>query len=443
MDESILYVSEGPEGSALACSLHLNRQNALFRYADSKFLLAVSSGQSQGHRVFMAGSKPLITVYSWGKENPDQRIPVPEPLTCISLCNHPVLASENQHGVPSFQLPWLLAGGSASGKVYLWELSSGNLVAVKEAHYQAVNVVRFSSCGTYLVTGGADARCSVWKTVDLVSVEEDLKVASALTFMDHTLAVTDIFLTDGIRSDIRLYSASKDGTIRNYDVTSGKLITTYVLPQAVECITVDPAGRAVYAGLEDGTIRTVLQYKVNPNTSVLESVGGNGKIVTIPSDPELAESLVHHQPHRITRLTLSLDGNSIVSSDVSGRVMVADCVTRQVVKALTPASSAILYLAVDCVSSTSSEHRFEMKNRLIPQLKRVLRESDTSKHVISMEISEPVKAKPDFDGWLEQKAQEAFEIDEQPAPTDDKLAKLTRAYSELRLKHEQLLREMQ
>lgn len=452
MDESILYVPEGPDGSALAASLHLTRQNSAFRYADSKFLLAVCSGQNAGDRLFLAGSKPLITVYSWGKESPDQRIPVPEPLTCMALCKHPS-NEEINHKVPNFQLPWLLAGGSASGKLYIWELSSGNLVCVKEAHYQAINVLKFSECGTFLVSGGADARCSVWKTLDLVTIDdpESQKSASALTFMDHTLAVTDICLTTGIRSDIRLYSSSKDGTIRNYDLTSGKLITTFVLPLSVECLAVDPAGRACYAGLSDGTIRTVLQYKVNPHTSVLEAVGGNGKVVTLATDPELRELFVHHQPSRVTSLRVSLDGTTIISSDESGRVMVADAVTTQVVKALSQVPSSIIYLAVDTVLTGSQSGRFEKKHRLIPQLKRVLVDGDISKHVVSMELSEEIKPQPDFELWLQQKAEEAREVGEQKEHKHkekeqdseaEKLAKLTKAYGELRQKHEQLLREM-
>ena len=449
MDESILYVPAGPEGSALAASLHLTRQNAAFRYADSKFLLAVCSGQKAGDRLFLAGSKPLITVYSWGKESPDQRIPVPEPLTCMALCKHPSNEKIN-HKVPTFQLPWLLAGGSASGKLYIWELSSGNLVCVKEAHYQAINVLKFSECGTYLVSGGADARCSVWKTLDLVTIDdpETQKTASALTFMDHTLAVTDIWLTTGIRSDIRLYSSSKDGTVRNYDITSGKLITTFVLPLSVECLAVDPAGRACYAGLSDGTIRTVLQYKVNPHTSVLEAVGGNGKVVTLATDPELRELFVHHQPHRVTSVKVSLDGTTIISSDESGRVMVADAVTTQVVKALSPATSPVIYLAVDTVVAGSQFGRFEKKHRLIPQLKRVLVDGDITKHSVSMEFSEEIKPQPDFDLWLQQKAEEAREVEEEKPKQKEqdseteKLAKLTKAYGDLRQKHEQLLREM-
>ena len=450
MDESILYVPEGPDGSALAASLHLTRQNAAFRYADSKFLLAVCSGQNAGDRLFLAGSKPLITVYSWGKESPDQRIPVPEPLTCMALCKHPSNEAIT-HKVPNFQLPWLLAGGSASGKLYIWELSSGNLVCVKEAHYQAINVLKFSECGTFLVSGGADARCSVWKTLDLVTIDdpESQKAASALTFMDHTLAVTDIWLTTGIRSDVRLFSASKDGTIRNYDLTSGKLITTFVLPLSVECLAVDPAGRACYAGLSDGTIRTVLQYKVNPHTSVLEAVGGNGKIVTLATDPELRELFVHHQPHLVSSIKVSLDGTTLVSSDDSGRVMVADAVTTQVVKALSPATSGIIYLAVDTVLAGSQSGRFEKKHRLIPQLKRVLADGDVAKHFVTMELSEEIEKQPEFEAWLQQKAQEAGEMEE-PEPkqkekepdSEEKLAKLTKAYGDLRQKHEQLLREM-
>lgn len=455
MDESLLYVPEGPDGSAIAASLHSSKQYAAFRYADSKFLLAAVSGHQHGDRLFLAGSKPLVTAYSWGKESPDQRMPVPEPLTCMALCNHPAAAEENLQNVTNYRTPWLLAGGSASGRLYLWELSSGNLVCVKEAHYQAINVLEFSECGTFLVTGGADARVLVWRVLDLVAnTDSENRHAAALrTFMDHTLGVTGICVSVGLRSDVRLYSASEDGTVRNYDITTGALLTTFVLPAAVSCIALDPAGRACYAGLPDGTIRTLSNYSVNPNTHILEAVGGNGRIVTVSGDPELQESFVHHQPHLLTRMVVSLDGNSVVSADISGRVMVADAATRQVVKAFPPASTSIIHLALEPFSGTRQEDRAEKKHRLIPQLKRVLVDTDVAKHSISMEIGGPVEYGKDFDAWLQQKAAEAVEMREveekapeksgsEPASDAEKLAKLTNAYTELRNKHELLLRQM-
>lgn len=40
---------------------------------------------------------------------------------------------------------------------------TGHLLAIVRQHYQAVNVLKFTDDGTYLLSGGADARVLVWK----------------------------------------------------------------------------------------------------------------------------------------------------------------------------------------------------------------------------------------------------------------------------------------
>ena len=43
------------------------------------------------------------------------------------------------------------------------QVYTGHLVAVVSQHYQVVNVLKFTDDGTYLLSGGADARVLVWK----------------------------------------------------------------------------------------------------------------------------------------------------------------------------------------------------------------------------------------------------------------------------------------
>ena len=48
------------------------------------------------------------------------------------------------------------------------QVYTGHLVAVVRHHYQAVNVLKFTDDGTYLLSGGADARVLVWKFSRLI-----------------------------------------------------------------------------------------------------------------------------------------------------------------------------------------------------------------------------------------------------------------------------------
>lgn len=506
MDESVFYISEGDpadkhsqESFGHSSSVHSSLQHAGFRQADCPQNGACLSGVGTGERLFVASpNKALINVYSWGKESPDQRIPIPEQLSCLTLCRHPNLemqvgAEFSGNNLPSFRTPWLLAGGSKTGKIYIWELASGNLLCVKEAHYQSISAIKFSQCGTFLATGSSDARCMVWRTSDLISVynkdeESNIHVKPFASFTDHTLPVTDLVISEtGIINNLRLYTVSRDSTLRIYDIMTKSLLTTFVLPSSIECVTKDPANRACYVGLSNGLIRTIPLYHINSNTSVLESIGGRGKIITVESDPNLASTFVHHQQrvnaeplHKtlnkknkpeekqisVTRLTITMDGTNLVSGDSAGRVYVSDIVSRQVVKTFVPCKSAISYIqvnttAIDKVShSNTASSSNDKRHRLIPQFKRVLANTDPLDHNLYMEIPKQTTEDEDFEAWLARKSQEEVEFknlthinssvtvtgssntdNTKVRELEEKLAKISKAYTDLRGKHEELYEE--
>lgn len=464
MEEVVFYIAEGKasdkhsvESFATVAPVHSSKQFVSFRQADCGQHGASLTGVGFGERLFACSkSKALLNVYSWGKEGVDQRIPIPEPLTCITTVK--------QLGAGTGKLPWLVAGGSKSGKLYVWEVSSGNLLAVKEAHYQPITVIQFSSCGTYLVTGSEDTRCLIWRTLDLVSIYNSSQsqdtVKPYASFHDHSLPVTDLaVLASGNINDLRLYTVSLDNTLRIYDITTRKLLTTFVLPHGIECLTLDPANRAIYVGMTNGLIRTVLLYTIKNST--LESIGGNNKIITLDNDVELKQLFVHHQqqatkkknepedntPIKVTQLAISFDGTNLISGDSAGRVFVSDTVTRQVVKSFTLLNSSISQVQTFVVGGELGEGE---KSRLLPQFKRILASSDTKEHFINVEPVLGGDDVVDFESWLNEKAEEELQFKNisqinssvvVQGNVEEKFAKLASAYNELKAKHEELYEE--
>lgn len=61
------------------------------------------------------------------------------------------------------------AVGTATGKLMLWEVGSGKLLAVLEkAHYRGVSALRFTDDGAFLLSGGDDAMVHVWRLSSLL-----------------------------------------------------------------------------------------------------------------------------------------------------------------------------------------------------------------------------------------------------------------------------------
>ncbi|KAL6453393.1 IPI3 Pre-rRNA-processing protein IPI3 [Candida maltosa Xu316] len=488
MDEVVFYLGIGDpsdkqsqESYGYITSIHTSKQHASYRQANSSINGTAITGIGSGERIFTAvPNKALIHVYSFGKESIDQKIPIPEALTCLTLVNHPHFHQNNKdvlYKVPNYRTPWLLIGGSKSGKIYIWELNSGNLLCVKDAHYQGVSVIKSSKEGDFLVSGGEDARVLVWNLHELISIytkgkddEDSHHVKPYWQITDNTLPITDVILNDvGVLNDLKIYTTSKDSTVRIYDVMTKTLLTTFILPDAVECITKDPANRALYVGLSNGLIRSIPLYQINPHTSVLESIGGLNKIITIEHDPNLKNTFVPHQEQQVsvTTLEISLDGTNIISGDSKGRVFVSDTVTKQVVKSFTPCNSAISFISVDTIptdfdktGTLTSKSQKDKQHRMIPQFKRVLTSLNQEEHQLFMDIPATIKTDTeDFESWLNQKKLEELEFKNSfsginstvkqvnsnngnnNTDLEDKLDKVSKAYTELRSKHEELIKE--
>lgn len=469
MEEAIFYIGGGrtddkhsQESFGYCSSIHSSQNFGSYRQADCRKNGSALTGIGPGERLFVASpNKALVNVYAWGKESVDQKLPVPEALTSIALCPHPIISRQGdneggEYNVPKYRLPWLLIGGTKSGKMYVWDLGNGNLIFVKDVHYQAITTIKVSQDGGFIFTGGDDSRCVIYSTMDVVSIynkDQDI-VKPFASFADHSLPVTDIILSDSaLINDVKFYTVSLDCTIRCYNLMARELITTFVLPAGITAITCDPAFRVLYAGMVNGTITSVPLYQRNPTTAVLESVGGLGKIVTIDHDPNLIQSFVFHQQSqkevKISQLAMSLDGMTLISGDDSGKIFISDIVTKQIIKATNPCSGSISVIEVftfpQQLIKSLPEKSTDKKHRLIPPLKRVLAEPEGIFHDINLEIPKSETTPTSFSHWIHEKAQQELEfklaLPETPKPTvdDDKLIKISNAYADLKTKYDQLL----
>ncbi|ODQ79555.1 hypothetical protein BABINDRAFT_161941 [Babjeviella inositovora NRRL Y-12698] len=506
MDEAVFYISQGSPSAAtstgkshqdnattaMITSMHSSHQYSAFRQATCPTNGAIMTGSpSSGERLFVScPGKALMHVYSYGKEAPDQRIPLPEQLACLTLVPHPLmgsttsgtLATGNQK--PQFRLPWLLVGGGISGRLFVWELALGLLLSVREAHYQSVTCLQASKSGSYLTSAGKDGRLLVWRTADLVGLYTSNLATSASvddfdesrmqkpvwSVSDHTLPVTAVCVTESaLLNDTKVFTASLDGTMRVYDLLTAKLLTTFVVSaEGVRCMVLDPSLRAVYAGLADGQVRRIPLYQANTATNIVEAVGGCGKIITLDTDPSMnhtfalsAQQQTATQKVAVTCLAISMDGTFLVSGDSQGGVYISDVATRQIIKTLKPLHGAISQLQVFRATASDNSGELVSKNdkahRLIPQLKRVIASADVREHDIVMEVPSLDDEEETFEAWLDEvKRQElAFknltavdsevkvtgENNGKVADLESQVKKMTQAYTELRKMHEELFNE--
>ena len=91
--------------------------------------------------------------------------------------------------------PSHIFGGGRSGRAYVWStFQNGALLKVWQAHYRPVTSISFSSCGGFVLTGGADGVVHLWNLLDLVSESSDVLHSDDInpvhTWSEHHLPVS-------------------------------------------------------------------------------------------------------------------------------------------------------------------------------------------------------------------------------------------------------------
>ncbi|GAA5846647.1 hypothetical protein JCM9279_003395 [Rhodotorula babjevae] len=142
-----------------------------------------------------------------------------------------------------------MAGGTPDGRIFLWEMSSGNLLVTVDAHYRAVSALEFSDDGAALVSASEDAGVSVWALGRLLAATPMNPPAPFATLSDHTLAVTDVAVGMGTFPHCRVVTASMDSTVKIWDLSTSpaSLLSTFSFPHPVTHIAVDALERFFFA----------------------------------------------------------------------------------------------------------------------------------------------------------------------------------------------------
>ena len=157
-----------------------------------------------------------------------------------------------------------LATGGCSGKVYLWQTCSGNLLRSWRGHYKSVTALRFVRGDSCLVSGGEDALICVWPLSQLVGAGQNAHaqapaVPPMYTWTGHSLPITYLWCEKGYgRGQWRIVSSSCDHTCKVWNLSLGnrRCTCSFVFPASVNCAVLDTQD-TLYAGGEDGIIAVV------------------------------------------------------------------------------------------------------------------------------------------------------------------------------------------
>ncbi|KAI0057462.1 WD40 repeat-like protein [Artomyces pyxidatus] len=281
--------------------------------------------------------KSILNIYNFQKDQIALKIVLPERLSCVAV---------DRQGL-------LFAGGTAQGRIYIWEIASGILYQSWEAHYRQISILRFTPDGEALLSGSEDSGVSVWSVSRLLDDETQNDVPEAYANLsDHTLPITDIICGVGPFPSCRVLTASVDHSVKLWDLFSKTLLTTFNFPHVVSCIAWDVTERLFFAASAEGSVYQVNLFRTRVDKSggrVAEAVGGAGvtDIIRIgDEDPREATKRLISVGEPVTTLTVSLTSSLLLVGTSTGVINIYDIPSHQLLRSISShAGTRITYLA--------------------------------------------------------------------------------------------------
>lgn len=187
--------------------------------------------------------KPLIKVWPVNSQEPLKNIK----FVCPGNVNVLAVSPDGNY---------LVAG--IEEQLYVWQLATGQLLAVLQQHFQKITKVLFTGCSSFLISSGNDGLVVVWSMSSIFSKEDmtGSKPKPLHVFSEHSIVVTDICV-NGTGSSARLLSVSGDRTLKIHRLLSGELLLTVVLEACLTRLASHPSGASAFIGMINGNIREI------------------------------------------------------------------------------------------------------------------------------------------------------------------------------------------
>ena len=238
--------------------------------------------------------RPSVALWRWGRSQHLRRCIAQERLTSVAA------TSDGVH---------IVAGG-VSGRLFLWEASSGELRCVWDGHFRSVTALAVSDDDAFLVSAGADAIVSVWSFVSLLGGAASGGPKPIRVWRGHSQPPRQLRCGLGSGASCRVYSAGADQTCLVWDIASEKELHRIACPVALAAVATDAAERWLFLGGDDGRIFVVDLHHGAAAAAISPAVFAG---------------------HRgaVTGLAVTADGRRLLSTSEDGALRVWDVASRQ------------------------------------------------------------------------------------------------------------------
>ncbi|XP_066491656.1 WD repeat-containing protein 18 [Tiliqua scincoides] len=228
---------------------------------------------------------------------------------------------------------YVLAGIGES--IYLWEVSSGNLLAILSRHYQDLSCLAFTDDSSHFLSGAKDSLVIVWNLYSVLQSDHSQNPEPRHVWSRHSLPITD--LCCGIGGPMaRAATASLDQTAKLWEISSGDLLLSVVFDVAIMSVTLDLTEYHMFCGGMDGSI-----FQVDLCSWPIQRERG------FQTERETGKIFKGHR-NQVTCLSVSTDGSLLLSGSHDETVRLWDIQSKQCLRTVNykgPITNAFITLA--------------------------------------------------------------------------------------------------
>ncbi|OMJ14146.1 WD repeat-containing protein 18 [Smittium culicis] len=355
--------------------------------SDSQYSVAISSNEGINANnsvpwiMSISTSIPNAQVYglNWSEYSSKLRFPLPEKMSCVasSISGNYVYA------------------GSLTGKIYVWNVNSGDLLKCWEAHYGPVTKITISDDESVIISGGEDANVHIWLFSRVVDITGGVgSLVPELSLSDHTMPITGISISSSslfggsfMSGGARIFTSSKDQTIKCWQINhkssetrdnkhsfsigsrqgnkdkqfvSGDLLITWLLPSVVRCLAVNSTETKIYCGCLNGNVYQINVFagfwtgKIKGFYSQMANSSSDERVVVEvglkgiknhsqndkasnhknqDSDNDTESIFIGHSGS-VNSISLSMDGSLLVTGSSDSTVKIWDTLSKQSVRTI-------------------------------------------------------------------------------------------------------------
>ena len=170
-----------------------------------------------------------------------------------------------------------------------------------------------SSQGDMIITAGQDTKVKVWMLTDLLNIAENTTNCYH-EFDSHTGAVSSVkfSFSAGLQ---RAFSGSVDKTFRVYDLPGKMILKEIMMTSPISNITVDQLESSAFIACEN---LNVYQVPLTDQPIDWQSISQSGQ----QGGPLSTRKRTLTHKKRITAMTLSVDGNQLITGDAGGVIYI-------------------------------------------------------------------------------------------------------------------------